>query len=158
MARRASRNAFFAWADLAFLTGELMLASANVIRHRTHRVATAGLMPRQDDRQEFTRMGREKLIGFGASAEAINASMLAHQRLATKALEHSLASGGAMLSLLNSRSAAEAFARQLKLLQTIIQASSTAERLSGSTARVSLRGLAPVSRIAKANAKRLRKR
>lgn len=103
-------------------------------------------------------MGHEKLIGFGASAAAINASMLAHQRLATKAAAHSLASGGAMLSLLSSRTAAEAFARQLKLAQTIVQASSTAERLSASAARVSLRGLAPVSRIANANAKRLRKR
>lgn len=103
-------------------------------------------------------MGHEKLLGFGASAAAINASMLAHHRLATKAVAHSLASGAAMLSLLSSRSVAEGFARQLKLTEAIVQASSTAERLSGSAARVSLRGLAPVSRIAKANAKRLRKR
>jgi hypothetical protein len=158
LSRRASRNALLAWANLAFQTSELMLASANVIQHRTRRMAVSGLAPREEDRREFARMGREKLIGFGASAAAINASILAHQRLATKAVAHSLASGGATLSLLNSRTAAEAFARQIKLAQTIVQASSAAARVSGSAARVSLRGLAPVSRIAKANAKRLRKR
>jgi hypothetical protein len=156
--RRASRNALLAWADLAFRTSELMLASASVIQHRTRRMAVSGLAPGEEDRREFTRMGQEKLIGFGASAAAINASMLDHHRLATKAIAYSLASGGAMLSLLNSRSAAEAFARQIKLARTMVQASSAAARLSGSAVRVSLQGLAPVSRIAKANAKRLRKR
>jgi len=120
-------------------------------------MARSGLVPDRRDRQEFTRMGHEKLIGFGASAAAISGSMLVHQRLAARAAAHSLASGGAMLSLLRSRSAAEAFARQLRLAETIVQASSTAERLSGSAARMSLRALTPVSRIAKANAKRLRK-
>ena len=157
MPRHASRSTLFAWTDLAFRTGELMLASANVIQHRTHRMATSGLVPGQHDHQEFMRMGHEKLIGFGASAAAISASMIVHQRLAAKAVAHSLASGAAMLSLLSSRSAAEALARQLKLAETIVQASSTAERLSGSAARMSLRALAPVSRIAKANAKRLQK-
>jgi hypothetical protein len=154
--RPASRNALFAWADLAFRTGELMLASANVIQHRTRRMAVSGLIPGKEDRREFTRMGQEKLIGFGASAAAVSAAMLAHQQLATRAVAQSLATGAAMLSLLNSRSVAQAFARHTKLAHTMVRASSTAERLSGSTARLSLRGLAPVARIAKANAKRLR--
>src|SRR5689334_18085581 len=158
MPRLASRNALFAWADLAFRTGELMLASANVVQHRIRRMAVAGPIPGNDDRREFTRMGHEKLIGFGASAAAISPAILAHQQLATQALAQSWATGAAMLSLINSRSVTEALTRQAKLAQTMVRASSTTERLSGSTARLSLLGLAPITRIAKANAKRLRTR
>ena len=158
MSRRVSRTPFSAWTALAVRIAELMSTSAQVIQHRTHRIAAAGFAPSQRDRREFALMGQEKLIGFGASTAAITASSLAHQRLGARAIAHSFASGAAMLSLLNSRTVSQAVARQIQLAQTIARATTAAERFSNSTAGVSLRVLEPVTCIATANAKRLRRR
>jgi hypothetical protein len=61
---------FALWTDLALRTAEMYVASAQVIGHRTHRMATAGPRPSLRDRREFARMGLEK-------AEAANESMWA---------------------------------------------------------------------------------
>ncbi len=153
-----SRNPFFAWANLAYKTGELMFASAQVVRHRSHRIATSGPSPSRRDRREFALMGQEKLIGFGESAAAMTASMPAYQRLAVTTFAHGVAANAAMLSLWNSRNATEAVARQIRLAQTMARATSTLGRLSSSAASLTLTGVEPLSRIAKANSRRLRKR
>ena len=54
-------NPFLAWTDLAWKIGEMSMASAQVIAHRTTRMAAAGPIPNASDRQEFRRMGQEKI-------------------------------------------------------------------------------------------------
>ena len=59
--RHAFANPFLLWTDLAWKTGEMMMASAEVIGHRANRMAAAGPAPSLRDRREFTRMGQEKI-------------------------------------------------------------------------------------------------
>src|ERR1700694_4277766 len=77
--KRRSRNVlgypFLAWIDLAWKIGEMSMASAQVIAHRTTRMAAAGPMPNARDRQEFTRMGREKIEAATESTRAIAAHL-----------------------------------------------------------------------------------
>ena len=59
--RNSFANPFLIWTDLALKTGEMMLASAQVIGHRTGLMAAAGPKPSKRDRREFTLMGQEKI-------------------------------------------------------------------------------------------------
>jgi hypothetical protein len=59
------------WTDLAMRTGEMLAASAQVIGHRTGRMARAGPAPNARDRKEFTRMGLEKVAAANESALAM---------------------------------------------------------------------------------------
>jgi len=59
------------WTELALRTAEMFVASAQVIGHRTHRMATAGPSPSLRDRREFARMGLEKAEAAGESMWAV---------------------------------------------------------------------------------------
>ena len=72
-----SLNPFFAWNELAMKTGEMMLASAQVIQHRTGRLVTAGPNPSLRDRREFTLMGQEKVEAIAESTQAMAMQMMA---------------------------------------------------------------------------------
>jgi hypothetical protein len=52
-------NPFSVWTDVALKTCEMMVASAEVIGHRTGRMAVAGPIPNASDQREFALMGRE---------------------------------------------------------------------------------------------------
>lgn len=76
MPRRKPRPAaaalpFVLWTDLALRTGEMLVASAQVIGHRTGRMAKAGPSPNARDRKEFRRMGLEKVAAANESAWAM---------------------------------------------------------------------------------------
>ena len=60
------------WTDLALRTGEMLAASAQVISHRTGRMALAGPAPNARDRKEFTRMVAEKVAAANESAMAMS--------------------------------------------------------------------------------------
>src|SRR5664279_4822825 len=62
---------FILWGDLATKTVEMMLASAQVIGHRTGRMALAGPAPNARDRREFALMGQEKIEAGTQSAQAM---------------------------------------------------------------------------------------
>jgi hypothetical protein len=62
---------FALWTDLALRTAEMCVASAQVIGHRTHRMATAGPRPSLRDRREFARMGLEKAAAASESMWAV---------------------------------------------------------------------------------------
>ena len=68
---------FMFWSDLATKTLEMMLASAQVIGHRTGRMALAGPAPSARDRREFALMGQEKIEAGAQSAQAMAAHMMA---------------------------------------------------------------------------------
>jgi hypothetical protein len=54
-------NPFLLWTQLALRTGEMLLASSQVIPIRLGRMAAAGHLPSARDQKEFARMAPEKL-------------------------------------------------------------------------------------------------
>jgi hypothetical protein len=80
MNRRAlyslSAHPFWIWSELTFKTDEMMLASAQVIGHRTNRTTQAGPSPSARDQGEFALMGQEKIQVANESAQAMAISMI----------------------------------------------------------------------------------
>ena len=98
-------NPFMAWSDLAWKIGEMSMASAQVIAHRTTRMAASGPRPNARDRQEFLRMGREKAEASTESASAIAAHLTTmNLNLGARAISHMLTGTAAIMSLAASRS------------------------------------------------------
>jgi len=155
----SSNNPFLLWTRLAWKTGEMMLASAQVIHHRTSRMAAAGAAPSASDRREFSLMGQEKVDAGVESANAMFAQMMSmNPMLGPRAFRHMMAGATALMSLAASRTAGQALARQAKLVRTMTASAATTGQLARATARVAERGLKPVHSRATANAKRLGKR
>jgi len=153
-----SSNPFLAWADLAWKVSEMSLASAQVVAHRTARMAVAGPLPNARDRDEFTRMGLEKIEAATESAEAMAAHWTTmNLKLGTSALRHMVTGSAAIASLAASRDFGQFVARQAKLAEAMSGATTTAHAWSGSTARLAQRGLKPIHARATANARRLGK-
>jgi hypothetical protein len=152
-------NPFLVWTGLAWKTGEMMLASAQVIHHRTSRMAAAGVTPSARDRREFALMGQEKIEAGVESASAIAAQLMTlNPLLGPRAFKHMITGAAAVMSLAASRTAGQAMARHAKLVRTMTQSAATTAQLSGAAARLAQRGLKPIHSRATANAKRLGKR
>jgi hypothetical protein len=162
MKRRISRigwNPILAWTELAMQTGEMLVASANVINHRTQRMANAGPVLNERDKREFALMGQEKVEAGVAAAQAMSVRMLQlNQELATRAFRQMLAGASGMASLATSPTVAHAAQRQASAVRNAVSNSAvTAARLSGSVAGVAKKGLKPIHAKSTANAKRLGK-
>jgi hypothetical protein len=155
-----SVNPFLLWTDLAFKIGETMLASAQVIGHRTNRMALAGPTPSARDQREFALMGQEKVAATAESAQAMAASLLMlNQQVGALAFKQMLTGTSAMMSLAFSRTPGQAFVRQTRLVRdTIANSALATPQISTSAARLVQKGLKPIHGRAKANAKRLRQR
>lgn len=69
--KRRRKTGLAAWNQLALLTGEMMLASASVIQHRTRRMAKASYPLSAKDQKEFTRMVQEKIDAGREAASAL---------------------------------------------------------------------------------------
>jgi hypothetical protein len=152
-------NPFLVWTRLAWKTGEMMLAAAQVINHRTGRMAAVGSTPNARDRREFALMGQEKIEAGVESASAMAAQMMMmNPLLGARAVKHMMTGAAAVMSLAASRTAGQAIARRAKLVRTMTQAAATTAQLSGAAARLAQRGLKPIHSRATANAKRLGKR
>ena len=156
----SSVNPFLIWTDLAFKSGEMLLASAQVIGHRTQRMALAGPTPNAKDRREFTLMGEEKIVAAAESAQAMAMSMInLSQQVGALAFRQMLTGATAMMSLASSRTTGQSVARQARLVRDTMANSAVAtSQLSTSAARLVDKGLKPVHSRAKGNAKRLAKR
>ncbi|MFV0679562.1 polyhydroxyalkanoate granule-associated phasin [Ottowia sp.] len=121
---------------------ELGWAAPQVVAHRVTRMMLAGAAPEARDRREFTRMGAEKLAAFQTSWQTMASRSLALQQQWVQqamAMGWSMALGGAWLgpsqwSRVMAKPMNDAWAAALD---------------------VSLHGLRPVGRKAKANARRL---
>jgi hypothetical protein len=152
-------NPLFAWMEIGWKTGEMLLASAQVIAHRTSRIAAAGPRPGARDRRELTRMVQEKAEAAAESAVAMSMQIGAiNMRFALRGLEQMTQATTALMSLPAGRSPAQALARQRALMRVLRQSLPTPNQISRSTARITRHGLAPIHRRATANAKRLRAR
>ena len=150
---------FTLWSDLATKTIEMMLASAQVIGHRTGRMALAGPVPNARDRREIALMGQEKIEAGVQSAQAMAEHMMAmSQPLGALAFRHILRSSTALLSLASSRTPSQLIARQAALARALGQSAVSMADVSKSAAKLARRGLKPIHAKATANAKRLRKR
>ena len=152
-------NPFLVWTRLAWKTSEMVLASAQVIHHRTVRMAAVGAAPSGRDRREFVLMGREKIEAGVESASAMAAQMMTmNPLLGARAVKHMMGGMAAVMSVAASRTAGQAIARHAKLVRTMTQSAATTAQLSRAAARLAQRGLKPIHSRATSNAKRLGKR
>lgn len=152
-------NPFVVWTDLAWKIGEMSMASAQVIAHRTTRIARAGPNPNIRDRRELARMSLEKVEATTESARAIAAHLATtNLDLGARAFSQMLSATAALMSLAASRGAGQFVTRQAKLAQTLSRSALAASELSDATARLARGGLKPIHARVTANARRLGKR
>lgn len=148
---------FMPWVQLAVKTTEMMFASAQVIHHRTNRIAAAGVAPNARDRKEFMRMGQEKIDAVNESAQSVVARMATMQmQFAALAFKQMLGGTSRAYSL----ASAPAMSANIhgKLLQHAFSSSAVAvSQVSGSVARLMQYALKPIHLRATGNAKRLLK-
>ena len=153
-------NPFLMWSRIAWEAGEMAIASAPVIGHRTSRLALAGSVPSLRDQREFALMGQEKIEVALESAQAVGVRMVVvNQEFAALAFKQVMSASVALMSIAASRTAARSFERQSKLVRdTMTRSVDAASRLSGSTAQLAQRALKPVHTRVRGNVRRLGKR
>lgn len=161
MARRTNHanNPFAIWTKLALEASEMMMASAQVIGHRTQRLAQSSTPPSARDQREFALMGQEKVAAIAESTQAVALRMMTmNPWLAPNALRHMANATSAMMSLSASRSVGELMARQAKLADAMIRSAGSATHLLTSTGELASQGIKPLHSRVTANAKRLAKK
>lgn len=150
---------FLLWNDLARKTADMMLASGQVIGHRTRRMASAGPSPSERDRREFALMSQEKIEASAQSTQAMATHLLTTgQRAGARAMQGMVRSTAAMMSLANSRTPGQLFARQAALARALSQSALSLAEVSKNATTLAQRGLKPIHAKATANAKRLARR
>lgn len=150
------KNPFLVWTELAIKTGEMMMASATVIDHRTRRMSAAGSTPSARDWREFGVMRDEKLKAAGQSAQAMARQLLTMDPLLwVRAYRQTLAVTAAMMSLAASRTINQFVERQARLMRTLSESITPMFALSEATARLAQHGLTPIHSKARANARQL---
>ena len=155
-----SVNPFQIWSEFAWKTGEMMLASVQVIGHRSKRIISGGSSPSTGDRRELVLMGQEKITAAAESSQAVALSLMRlNQQFGAIAFKQMFTATAAMTSLAASRTLGQSVARQTKLVRDTVTHSAVAtSQLSKSAARVAHRGLKPIHSRTTGNAKRLGKR
>jgi len=155
----ASANPFMAWSELSWKFGEMWMASAQVVAHRTARMAAAGPMPGSRDRREFALMGQEKVEAAAESALAIAGHLAAmNLEFGARAVRNAVTESTAWMSLVTSRNVGELMTRQLHVAHALTRSINTASAFAESTAHLGRRGLKPIHARATANARRLARR
>lgn len=146
-----------AWTDLMFKAAETMTASAQVIGHRTARMAMAGPAPSMLDQHEFDLMSREKIEAAAESTHAMAARMLGlHQEIVIMAIQQILSGTANLIAVAGSSSLHQSGRRQSKLAHDTLRDSAEAvSQLNASLADIAGTGLEPIHARATANAKRL---
>lgn len=159
-AANTAANPYAVWSRLADQTAEMMTASAQVIGHRSARMAMAGPLPSQCDQREFSLMGQEKIEALSESAHAVTIRMMGlHQQLAKLALRQLLDGTTDLLALAVATFIKPHAPGPGKLLSKhITNSTETISELNASLADVAQTGLQPLHSRATANAKRLEKR
>lgn len=154
--RGLSADPLLQWTNLALKTAEMMVASAQVIGHRTTRIAGAGLAPNEHDQREFTLMGQEKIEAVTESARAMTERLIRiNARMWTEASTQLCAGASAMWSLATSPSFAASLERQAALFDAMRAPALDPAGFAGSAARLAHSVLKPIHARATANARRL---
>ena len=149
---------FRIWANYAWKVGELTLASSQVVSRRSRGLLLAGNSPTAADRRELTLMRQEK---YAAAAESVQAMALEYMSLAPQMAMLAFRQLSAFVPLpglltLNpwqfwlrrSGTASRSFARS----------TAAANQVSRAVEKVASRGLKPIHKRARANARRLNRR
>src|SRR5512137_3174057 len=148
-------NPFSVWTDLAMNTCEMMMASAEVIGHRTGRMAVAGPIPNASDQREFALMGQDKIEAAAESARAMaEFVMTMNRQLGAQAFSQMLTG----FSLAASSSIGQSLERQGDLVRTMTESAITASQLPNSAGLLAQSAVKPIYARTKANARRLGKR
>jgi hypothetical protein len=154
-----STNPISVWTDLAVKTYEMMMASAEVIGHRTGRMAAAGPIPDPGDQREFALMGQEKIEAAAESARAMaEFVMTLNRQLGARAFSQMLTGSTAMISLASSRSIGQSIERHGELVRTMTESAITASQLPNSAGLLAHSAVKPIYSRTKENARRLGKR
>lgn len=150
---------FLAWTRLAWKTGEMLAASAQVIHHRSNRIACAGPLPCARDQREFRLMGQEKIEASIESAQALAARLMIMQtEFSTFAFRQFLKSTSSVMTLAANPAAAMTMKGQETLLwKPYNTTDAIGSHLSSAIARLVQHGLKPIHARATKNARRLRK-
>ncbi|MGN6364063.1 polyhydroxyalkanoate granule-associated phasin [Asticcacaulis taihuensis] len=160
MTRKSSYlNPFALWTDLAMQTTGMMLASAEVISHRTARMTQASIPLSARDTAEFTLMGQEKMEAATESMQAAAMSIMAFSPFAAMKMFNEMAAvQTSLFRLATSSSLPAAISRHQTLGHSIRKAANSALSLSDQTANAAIDTLKPIHSRATANAKRLGRR
>lgn len=152
----AFMSPFWLWSGLAVKAGEMLVASASVIAHRTHRMAKSSTPPCAVDQKEFTLMVQEKVDAVQESALATGLAMMEMgPAAALRNVRQMMALTTDMMSLAASRTPAQALQRQVKLIGTLTNKASG--DMASDAARMTGKALMPLHVRATRNAKRLNK-
>ena len=144
------------WTALANQTSEMMFASAQVIGHRTGRMATAGPAPSAHDMDEFSLMTQEKFEAAAESSTSVTAHWLhLNQQLWTQMCSQFQAGMGAMLSAATSWNPVESMAHHATLFAALSPSADAHTQFSNAAAGLTRRALEPLHARATANAERL---
>lgn len=144
------------WSELANQATEMMLASAQVISHRTGRMAAAGPAPSTDDLDEFSLMTQEKFEAATESSLSVAAHCLQlNQQLWTQMLAQMQDAMTAMVSAATSSNLAESMTHQATLITAMSPSVDAHTQLSNAAADLTRRALDPIHARATANAERL---
>lgn len=144
------------WTALANQASEMMLASAQVISHRTGRMAAAGPAPSADDLDEFSLMTQEKFEAAAESSWSVAAHCLhLNQQLWTQLLTQMQVSMTAMMSAAASSDVAESMNHHATLIAAMSPSADAHAQFSNAAADLARRALEPLHARATANAVRL---
>lgn len=144
------------WLGIASQASEMMLASVEVIGHRTGRMAAAGPVPSADDLDEFSLMAQEKLEAATESSWSVTAHWLQlNQQLWTQMLTQMQAGMAAMMSAASSPNVAASMSHHAALIAALSPSADAHTQLSHAAADLARRALEPIHARATANAERL---
>lgn len=152
-------NPFMIWSKIAWNATEMLMASAQVIHHRTGRIAKAGAIPNRKDQREFLLMGQEKFDAAAESAQAVTLRMFRmNQEIGSLLFRQMVAGTGSLLALGGARAGMPSSALQTALVRnTIANSTDLTAQFMRSLAKVAHHGLQPIHIRATANARRLGK-
>ncbi len=141
-----------------FATGEMMLASAEVIGHRTGRMSTAQLPLSEKDQKEFTLMVQEKAeAGQEAALALAEQATRTATRMAMDLPMQMMTLGPLAWGLASSQTMPQFLEAQMKLGRALVEPL-TGHDLAHDAMRAGHAAMKPYHRRATANAKRLSKR
>jgi hypothetical protein len=150
---------FLAWSRFALSVGQMAASSAEVIAHRTGRVAFSCFNPAVSDQRELALMAQEKQDAARESLQGMVMPMFGlWQQAGILAQRQMWASALSAMSIASSSTPAQFADRQAKAAGEAVRNSTVAAaNISRSTATIARRALKPIHGRVKANVKRLRK-
>ncbi len=149
---------FMAWNDLGWKTAEMMMASAQVVAHRTNMMATSSFPPSAADQAEFNLMTQEKVDAAQESLWAATTDMMQQSPLnMMKVMQGMMGLSFDFVRLAGSQTIPEAVRNNARLGRGLRRTAIDASRLSNSAVGTAGASLKPIHKAATDNASRLGK-